>query len=71
MWFAYCRNILLELNHMHICLILKVKKPMSVGEFRPISLCKVIVKIMTNYISNWLKSLLSVVDEFQGAFVPN
>ena len=59
-----------HLNHTYICLILKVKKPTHTWEFRPISLCNEIFKIVTKTIANRLKIILpSIVGPYQSAFV--
>lgn len=59
-----------NLNHTFICLIPKIKKPIMTGDFRPISLCNVIFKIVTKTITNHLKLILpNIVDKYQSAFV--
>lgn len=58
------------LNDTHIVLIPKVKKALRMTEFRPISLCNVIYKLISKTIVNRLKPILShLVDETQSAFV--
>lgn len=53
------------------CAYPKVKSPVCVSEFRPISLCDVLYKILTKAIVNRLKPMLpNVVSENQIAFVP-
>lgn len=60
----------LEVNHTHLALIPKVKFPSKINEFRPISLCNVIYKLVSKVLSNRLKKLLpSIVSENQSAFV--
>ena len=62
-------SLLKSVNHMFITLISKVKNPKRVNEFRPISLCNVIYKIISKVIANCLKPLLnSIISETQGAF---
>lgn len=60
-----------SLNHTHIVLIPKVKNPVSPKEFRPISLCNVVFRIITKTIANRVKSILSnVISDTQSAFIP-
>lgn len=59
------------LNHTHIVLIPKIKNPSSPKDFRPISLCNVIFRIITKVIANRVKSILShVISATQSAFLP-
>ncbi|KAL0396908.1 UNVERIFIED_CONTAM: putative mitochondrial protein [Sesamum calycinum] len=59
------------LNHTHIALIPKCKKPETLTQFRPISLCNVVYKIASKTIANRLKPLLdSIISPCQAAFVP-
>ena len=73
-----CMHILNEggnlaaLNHTFIALIPKTVKPRKVTEFRPISLCNVIYRIVAKTIANRLKQILSqIISPTQSAFIPN
>ena len=60
-----------DLNETFICLILKVNCPQKITEFRPISLCNVIYKIVSTVLVNRLKKILpEVISESQSAFIP-
>lgn len=59
-----------EINHTYISHIPKVKIPIKPEEFRPISLCNVILKIVTKTLSNRIKQILpNIVHENQSAFL--
>ena len=65
-------SLLKSVNHTFITLISKVKNPKRVTEFRPISLCNVIYKIISKVIANRLKPLLnSIISKTQGPFIAN
>ncbi|GJU42757.1 hypothetical protein Tco_1195714 [Tanacetum coccineum] len=64
-------NLLKELNHTTIALILKVKSPTSVNDYRPISCCNVLFKCISKIIANRIKhSLKLLISPNQSAFIP-
>ncbi|XP_074306400.1 uncharacterized protein LOC141641645 [Silene latifolia] len=65
-------NVIKEFNKTFIVLIPKNDCPERVGDFRSISLCNVIMKVVTKCIANRLKGIMDdLVGPFQSAFVPN
>jgi len=59
-----------DINHTYISLIPKVKTPIKPEEFRPISLCNVILKIITKTLANRIKQILpNIVHKNQSAFL--
>lgn len=59
-----------ELNNTFIALNLKCKNPSSQKDFRPIILCNMAMKVVTNIIVNIMKHILhDVIDEEQSDFV--
>ena len=64
-------SLLKKINHTNIYLIPKVQNPESVKDFRPISLCNVIYKIIAKVLANRLKKMLPlIISKSHSAFVP-
>ncbi|XP_074287816.1 uncharacterized protein LOC141612970 [Silene latifolia] len=60
-----------DINRTSITLIPKNNCPESVAHYRPISLCNVIMRIVTKCIANRLKPMMSgLVGEYQNGFIP-
>lgn len=60
-----------ELNHTLLVLIPKVKNVSSMLDFRPISLCNMVYKLISKILSNKLKQVLStIIDSSQSTFLP-
>jgi hypothetical protein len=51
----------LSLNMKNIALMVKVKNPSSVTEFRPISLCNILYKLSSKVLAHRLKKILSLI----------
>ncbi|KAK5775146.1 hypothetical protein PVK06_043015 [Gossypium arboreum] len=73
----FCLQILNEgtevkqINSTHIVLIPKISNPSNMKQFRPISLCNVIYKILAKVIANRLRGVIDkCIDLAQSAFVP-
>ncbi|KAA3471908.1 reverse transcriptase [Gossypium australe] len=60
-----------DINKTQLVLIPKTANPLNLKNFRPISLCTVICKIIAKTVANHLQKVLDVcIDDSQSAFVP-
>ncbi|KAA3466419.1 reverse transcriptase [Gossypium australe] len=73
----FCRKALRDTKNIHkvnntlLVLIPKFDNPCDMSNFRPISLCRVIYKIISKALANRLKAILSeCISKHQSAFVP-
>lgn len=65
------KRVPMPLNQTYITLIPKIKGPKTIGNFRPISLCNTMYKIITKIIVAGIRPYLDkLVSPFQMAFIP-
>ena len=68
--FFHSGHMLKAVNHTIISLIPKVENPTEIKQFRPISLCNVLYKIISKILSNRLKKVLdNCISKNQATFV--
>lgn len=61
-----------DINTTVVCLIPKVKHPQKVADLRPISLCNVLMRILSKIMANRAKPILQIIiSEQQSAFIEN
>jgi hypothetical protein len=64
-------HLLKEQNHTYIALVPKQNGSQSVHQFRPISLCNIVYKLISKILANRLKILLpKIISPLQSTFVP-
>ncbi|KAK5792926.1 hypothetical protein PVK06_034057 [Gossypium arboreum] len=64
------RIVMEEINRTHLVLFPKVDKPKNMAQFRPISLCNILYKIIAKVIVDRMSLFLGFcIDEAQGAFI--
>ena len=64
-------KLLKQVNATLLTLIPKVHTPMTVGDFRPISCCNVLYKIIAKLLVKRLSGVLdNTISPCQGAFIP-
>jgi len=65
-------KLLKQINHTLMALIPKVDNPLVTVQFRPISLCNTVYKIIAKILVNRMRPLLEkVIDIVQSAFIPH
>ncbi|XP_071933546.1 uncharacterized protein [Coffea arabica] len=70
--FFHSGHLLQAINETIITLIPKVESPISVSQYRPISLCNVMYRIISKILVNRLKSFLHhCISSNQSAFIPD
>lgn len=68
--FSRSRRLEEGINRTNICLIPKKLNANSLADFRPISLCNVAFKLVTNILAKRLKRILpTIISETQAAFI--
>lgn len=61
-----------NINQTLVCLIPKIKHPKKITELRPISLCNVLMRILSKIVANRVKPTLNtIISEQQSAFIEN
>jgi len=69
--FLNSSTMLPRINYTHIVLIPKVNSLEKMYDFRPISLCNIIYKIISKVLANRLKQILpQLIAPYQSAFAP-
>lgn len=59
------------MNELIICLIPNYASPATLNQFRPISLCNVLVKVVSQLLANRLKPLMiKLTRNYQSTFIP-
>lgn len=59
-----------HMNESLICLIMKGQCPSQLNQFRPISSCNVLLKIVTKVLANWLKAIMpKLTGPYQSSFL--
>lgn len=72
LFFLNLGSILSSLNHTYITFFPKVKSAVSVIKFRPITICKILYKLIFEVLANRLKRMLpQIISESQSAFQAN
>ena len=65
-------SVIRELNNSFMALILKIPKPVTMSDFRPISLVGAMYKIVAKVLANRIKKVMeSIIGETQMAFMKN